>query len=56
MIRFEQRDVENGMEARKMRGKTELVGGVGDSEVDGERTESAVVELVGRSRRLDVPS
>ena len=56
MMRFKQRDMEDGMEARKMRGKTELVGGVGDSEVDGEGTEPAVVELVGRSRRLDVPT
>ena len=55
MIRFKQRDMEDRMEARKMRGKMELVGRVRDSEVDGERTESAVVELVGWLHHLDVP-
>ena len=53
---FEERDVENGVETREVGRETKLVGGVGDGTFKGERAEPTMVELVGRTRSLDVPT
>ena len=53
-VGFEKRYMEDGMKPGKVRREAKLVCRVRDGMVDGERTEAAMIELVGRPRGLNV--
>ena len=53
-VGFEEGNMEDGVKTGKVWGETELVGVVGDGAFNGEWTEAAMIELVGRTSRLDM--
>ena len=54
MVRLEKRNMEDGVQTREVRWEAELINEVGELALDGERSETDVVEFIGGTGSLDV--